>query len=75
MIQALIEGADQPGSPAQKQNGRTFVQPLWRNTLGHLANSEGDDISLEMASKRRITSSSCPSSFSSSPWSYPLVGC
>jgi hypothetical protein len=45
--------ADHAKSRAQKQNGRTFVQPLRRNTLRHLANSEGDDISFEMASEKK----------------------
>jgi len=44
---------DRANSRAQKQNGRTFVQPLRRNTLKHPANSEGDDISFEMASEKK----------------------
>jgi hypothetical protein len=38
---------------AKKQNGQTFVQPLWRKALRHSANSEGDDISFEMASEKK----------------------
>jgi hypothetical protein len=42
-----------PTPARKKQNGQTFVQPLWRKALRHSANSEGDDISFEMASEKK----------------------